>query len=74
MSTPGGGAEAVAPWAQLLRIRDLCGLPASNAEEMTMGRYVLAGYDGSEESEHALLWAVEEARLRRPWLRRSPWS
>nr|BFE37146.1 universal stress protein [Actinomadura rugatobispora] len=29
-----------------------------------MGRYVLVGYDGSEESEHALRWGVEEARLR----------
>ncbi|MFC5745858.1 universal stress protein [Actinomadura rugatobispora] len=29
-----------------------------------MGRYVLVGYDGSQESDYALAWAVEEARLR----------
>ncbi|GAA2437597.1 universal stress protein [Actinomadura vinacea] len=31
---------------------------------MAMGRCVLVGYDGSNESEAALRWAVEEARLR----------
>jgi nucleotide-binding universal stress UspA family protein len=36
---------------------------------MTIGTYVLVGFDGSKESETALGWAVREARLRRLPLR-----
>ncbi|MFF5262377.1 universal stress protein [Actinomadura viridis] len=32
---------------------------------MSWGSYVLVGYDGSKESERALRWAAQEARLRR---------
>jgi nucleotide-binding universal stress UspA family protein len=32
---------------------------------MTWGSYVLVGYDGTRDSEQALRWAAEEARLRR---------